>query len=125
LIPTSWGELLDKISILEIKLSKLTNQQSLKNVHHEYAQLKELCIDLPKNDAYLVRLISELSKVNQALWDTEDKIRKKEGNKLFDEEFIALARSVYCQNDKRAAIKRELNSYLKSELVEEKSYSDY
>ncbi len=80
---------------------------------------------LPEPDENIARIVAELSHVNLALWDVEDKLREKEKYKIFDDEFIKLARSVYLQNDRRAAIKREINEYLKSELVEEKSYSEY
>lgn len=125
LIPTSWGELLDKITILEIKASKIKNKAALKNIQSELDLLNTIKHDLPLRDQTLIPLLKELSNVNHILWDIEDRIREKEQQLEFDADFILLARSVYKENDKRAKLKRQINDYLGSELVEEKSYSEY
>ena len=125
LIPISWGELFDKLTILQIKLDNLQNQNALENVKIEYNQL---CIIYDNNfleDENAKRLLADLKQINEKLWDIEDKIRDKERNKAFDEEFIELARSVYITNDDRSRIKRNVNNTFGSELIEEKSYSDY
>lgn len=122
-VPVSWGELLDKITILEIKCSKLTDVALYKNAAYELALLiEEVPIVMMQK---LSHLKAELSLVNNKLWEIEDKIRLKEKSKLFDTEFISLARSVYITNDNRSAIKREINSILRSEIFEVKSYSNY
>lgn len=124
-IKISYGELLDKISILEIKKTKLTNSDYIKNVTFE---LKLLTDALNKSNIHshdMDQLFDELKKVNTQLWEIEDKIREKEKYSLFDDEFIELARSVYKTNDKRSKIKKEININLKSEVFEIKSYQDY
>ncbi len=121
LVPTSWGELIDKITILQIKEKNIQDQEKLKNVKNE---LKQLDTIIKKNKKIIAinLIIVRLKEVNQKLWKIEDKIRKKEILKEFDEEFIKLARSVYKTNDQRAALKKEINLILNSDLVEEKSY---
>jgi len=122
-IEISIGELVDKVSILEIKLEKFKDEAKKANVRKEYNLLKKdmetLGIDTQNAD-YL-----DLKKVNLSLWDIEDKIRVKEREQAFDEEFIRLARSVYFENDNRAAIKKRINLAHGSNLVEEKEYVDY
>ena len=120
--PISLGEVVDKITILEIKSSKLTGKAQA-NTNKELAALKECLasIDAPISD----QAMDALRAVNRSLWETEDRIREKERNKDFGEEFIELARSVYKQNDKRAALKKSINTEHGSALVEEKSYKDY
>lgn len=125
-VEISTGELLDKISILEIKLLNIKDEKKIKNVYKELAILNPYFQDLL--DEYgldLKNLYIKLSNINKGLWDIEDAIREKEAFEEFDEEFVELARSVYITNDKRAAVKKEINLLTKSELVEEKSYSDY
>jgi hypothetical protein len=122
LAPISLGELIDKITILEIKQMHMTGIK-LKNVDKELKLLKELLQD--KNIEIDNNLISNLKEVNKNLWEIEDNIRTKERNQKFDKEFIKLARSVYKENDKRASIKKEINKKYNSELVEEKSYNNY
>ena len=119
LIPISLGELIDKISILKIKLSKMSGEQLI-NVNRELQALEAILGDL--NLKIDPMLPSRLTKVNLLLWGIEDKLRLKERYKVFDEEFIYLARSVYKQNDERASIKREINLLYNSQLVEEKLY---
>ena len=119
----SWGELVDKITILEIKSERLTAPAALQNVRHELESLRELAshCDAPQ----LSELSSALRAANSKLWDIENAIRDKERRKQFDQEFIELARSVYFTNDDRGRIKREINALLKSKVVEEKQYTVY
>jgi transcriptional regulator of nitric oxide reductase len=123
-VPVSWGELVDKIAILEIKQERLTDPAALANVRRELASLRRWEAETVANGR-LGELKTSLAQVNRALWDVEDAIRSKEARAEFDDEFIALARSVYRQNDRRAALKREINLALASELIEEKSYPAY
>lgn len=122
LAPVSLGELIDKITILEIKQTHMTGTK-LKNVDKELKLLKNILQD--KNLEINIDLINNLKEVNNNLWEIEDNIRIKESNQKFDKEFIQLARSVYKENDKRAFIKKEINQKYNSELVEEKSYNNY
>ena len=122
LTPGSLGELIDKITILEIKQIHMTGTK-LKNVDKELKLLKNILQDT--NLKINIDLINNLKGVNNNLWVIEDKIRIKESNQEFDREFIQLARSVYKENDKRASIKKEINQKYNSELVEEKSYNNY
>ena len=122
LAPISIGELIDKITILEIKQIYMTGTK-LKNINKEMKLLKNILQD--KNLEINIDLIKNLKKINKKLWEIEDNIRIKESNQEFDEEFIKLARSVYIENDKRASIKKEINQKYNSDLVEEKSYKNY
>ena len=122
LAPISIGELIDKITILEIKQIYMTGIK-LKNINKEMKLLKNILQD--KNLEINIDLIKNLKKVNKKLWEIEDNIRIKESKQEFDEEFIKLARSVYIENDKRASIKKEINQKYNSDLVEEKSYKNY
>ena len=122
LAPVSLGELIDKITILEIKQIHM-NGVKLKNVKKEIKLLKKILQD--KNLQIDIDLINNLKEVNNKLWEIEDNIRIKESTQKFDNEFIQLARSVYKENDKRASIKKEINQIYNSELVEEKSYNNY
>ena len=124
-IPISWGELFDKITILQIKNENLTSQDALKNVEWELKQLQTTLIINFSQDVEVKQLETELRKINKKLWDIEDRIRDKERTSSFDDEFIQLARSVYITNDERSRIKKRINETFGSELVEEKSYSDY
>ena len=124
-VPISWGELFDKITILQIKLENLTSKKALKNVEQELKKLQSISTqDCPKT-METTQLEGELRQINQQLWDIEDKIRDKERANSFDDEFIQLARSVYITNDKRSRVKRIINDILGSKLVEEKSYAEY
>ena len=125
LIPISWGELFDKKTILQIKLKNLESKSALKNVKTEYAQLSDIFNTNFSKNKNAKKLMSDLKKINQKLWQIEDLIREKEKNKNFDKDFIELARSVYFTNDNRSRIKRKINEVFGSELIEEKSYSDY
>ena len=122
LAPISIGELIDKITILEIKQIYMTGIK-LKNINKELKLLKNILQD--KNLEINIDLIKNLKKINKTLWEIEDNIRIKESKQEFDEEFIKLARSVYIENDKRASIKKEINQRYNSDLVEEKSYKNY
>ena len=116
------GEILDKLSILEIKLDNVKDESKLENIGREHTDLSFVASHIPASP---LELYNDLKSVNQELWDIEDRIRVKERNKEFDQEFIALARSVYQTNDKRAEIKKEINLHTGSNLVEEKSYENY
>ena len=124
-IDISVGELLDKITILQIKTERIADVSKLKNVRKELHVLQEQWRSSSFVENDLDGDTSALKKVNEKLWDIEDQIRDKESQQQFDEEFIELARAVYFTNDKRAEIKHVINSKTGSELIEEKSYSDY
>ena len=124
-IPISWGELVDKITILEIKTDRIQDVNKLENISKELQALR-LILDQDCLEPELIgQLKAELRAVNEKLWKIEDDIRKCEKEKDFSQRFIDLARAVYINNDQRAALKREINTTLKSELFEEKSYEDY
>ena len=121
-IPVSWGELLDKITILQIKQDRIDDAARRANVTTELEALSAIAgIAMEQAGA----LLAGLKAVNEDLWEIEDRIRDKERAKSFDAEFIALARAVYVTNDRRADLKRQMNSLLGSALVEEKSYKPY
>lgn len=125
LTPVSPGEVLDKITILEIKAERITDPEKLKNVRYELSILAEVkASHIPQSDE-LDEHFGKLKKTNQALWDIEDDIRICEKNNDFGESFVSLARSVYMTNDVRAAIKKDINQLLGSHIVEEKSYEEY
>ena len=125
-IEVSNGELLDKISILELKLLKIEDKEKLINVQKEFDELNPLCQKLFEQfDGQLQNHYLELASINGLLWDIEDWIRDCEREKRFDEEFIQLARSVYVTNDQRSEVKKLINKTTGSDLVEEKSYKDY
>jgi hypothetical protein len=124
-VPISWGELIDKMTILEIKAVRLKSPAALANANKELKLLAAKADATLHSSGEVPALKDRLSKINAALWDIEDKIREKEARQEFDAEFIELARSVYKQNDERAAIKRQINTLLSSDLIEEKSYSSY
>ena len=123
--PVSPGEVLDKITILEIKAKNISNPEKLNNVNLELNILQKTWDEHVDKSDEINDLKQQLKIVNQDLWDIEDNIRIKESKREFDEEFIQIARSVYVENDKRAAVKKAVNVLLGSELVEEKSYEDY
>lgn len=125
LVPVSWGELLDKITILEIKSERMTDPAKLANVGRERAALEAVVATAGSLPEAARPLIDGLRTVNEALWDIEDHIRDCERQKDFGPRFVELARGVYHSNDRRAALKRDLNALLGSELVEEKSYQAY
>lgn len=123
--PMSVGELLDKITILEIKAIKITDANKLKNINYELELLTKTWAETELSSGKTDELKEALKQVNLKLWRIEDDIRIYEKNKSFGDEFIQLARSVYYQNDDRAAIKKEINLITGSDLVEEKSYESY
>jgi hypothetical protein len=125
-IEVSNGELLDKISILELKLLKIEDKEKLINIQKEFDELNPLCQKLFKQfDGQLQNHYLELASINGLLWDIEDWIREAEARKDFGPEFIQLARSVYTTNDRRSEMKKLINITTGSKLVEEKSYEDY
>ena len=125
LIEVGPGELIDKITILVIKSERMSDEGKLKNVRHELDVLtKARKANIP-DSAELTRLEAELKAVNEALWVIEDDIRQCEADKDFGQTFIDLARSVYKQNDKRAALKKEINLLTGSSIIEEKSYTEF
>lgn len=124
-IPVSWGELFDKLTILEIKSERMTDAPRVKNVRKELAALTRLVDRLENPPRRLKALRTALRGINAELWRIEDDIRSKEDQRAFDDEFVALARAVYRTNDERARIKREINLLLASELIEEKQYARY
>lgn len=124
-IELSVGELLDKLTILQIKSERISVQAKLENINKELQVLTALWEASAYSQSDLKGNIQALKEVNEALWDIEDKIRDKERGQSFDQEFIELARSVYFTNDKRAEIKKVINTKTGSELVEEKSYKKY
>lgn len=123
--PVSYGELIDKITILRIKLQEIKDEAKLANVRNELELLEATWSNDKASEVDIADETRRLLEVNQRLWKIEDDIRMKERAQAFDQEFIKLARSVYIENDERAAIKREINMKLGSTLVEEKSYQDY
>ena len=124
-VPISPGELIDKITILEIKKEFIEDINKLKNINHEYDLLMNIFNnDISKTDG-IEKLKKQLKDINLALWKIEDDIRDCERAKNFNENFVELARSEYFTNDKRSKIKLEINLLLNSSLVEEKSYKDY
>jgi Skp family chaperone for outer membrane proteins len=125
LVPISPGELLDKITILRIKSERMTDAQKLTNVRAELDALDATWKSSGAATAAVAADEAALQKVNEQLWDIEDRIRELEREQRFDAEFVELARAVYITNDERAAIKKRINSALGSRLVEEKSYKEY
>jgi uncharacterized protein YukE len=124
-VPVSPGEVLDKITILEIKSERMSDPEKVANVRVELALLQETWSGAVSGDDVIRDLHAQLKEINEALWEIEDDIRDKERVKEFDDRFIELARSVYFTNDRRSTVKKELNLHLGSEIVEEKSYQDY
>ena len=121
-VPVSLGELIDKITILEIKKKHMKGKQQ-QNVEKELESLK--LVLKSKNLDININLVDKLKTINNNLWEIEDQIRLKENKQEFNQDFIELARSVYKQNDQRSYIKREINKQYNSDLIEEKSYKNY
>lgn len=124
-VPVSFGEVLDKITILEIKAERITDPAKLVNVHNELRALTQAWEASVAEAARVDAARQELKVVNEELWQIEDEIRECERAADFGQRFIDLARAVYVTNDRRAAIKKRINLALGSAFVEEKSYSDY
>ena len=125
LVEVAPGELIDKITILEIKLQNIKDEAKLANVRREYEILMDTFRAHIEETDDLRALIDELRVANQRIWDIEDDIRSLERANDFGDEFVAVARSVYRSNDRRAATKRKINELLNSVIIEEKSYADY
>jgi len=127
-IEVSNGEILDKYTILEIKLSKIKDAKKVANIQHEYntltSDVKNMYADV-KDQSHLKKLQNDLLEVNKKLWKIEDDIRECERANDFGQTFIDLARAVYYVNDDRSDVKKEINIFTGSDLVEEKSYEDY
>jgi hypothetical protein len=121
-IEVSNGEIIDKLTILQIKLERIDDEAKLRNLRKEYDELVKVTASILSTDDQLYKALYD---VNCKLWDIEDHIRDMERNKRFDEGFISTARSVYFNNDRRAEIKREINIKTSSGLIEEKSYEKY
>ncbi len=124
-IPISPGELLDKITILQIKSERIADPAKVANVRTELEMLDKLWRQAVDQDDEIAALTAELKSINEALWEIEDDIRDEERNRRFGERFIELARTVYVTNDERANAKKKVNLHLNSSIVEEKSYQDY
>ncbi len=124
-VPISIGELIDKLTILEIKSERIADKQKLINIRTELGLLREIWNSQAQASMSVSELRAGLKSVNEVLWDIEDQIRVKEAQQEFDGKFIELARAVYINNDQRAALKRKINLALGSEVIEEKSYADY
>ena len=125
LVPVSFGELLDKIAILQIKSERMTDAAKLANVRNELTALETTWAAHPASRQDIAALRADLKAVNERLWVIEDGIRLQEKAQAFDAEFIRLARAVYFENDIRARVKKDINLALGSAYVEEKSYQDY
>ena len=125
LVPVSFGELLDKIAILQIKSERMTDAAKLANVRNELTALETTWATHPASRQDIAALRADLKAVNERLWVIEDDIRLQEKAQAFDAEFIRLARAVYFENDIRARVKKDINLALGSAYVEEKSYQDY
>ncbi len=119
------AELIDKITILEIKLERIIDQEKLTNIRTEYAVLHSIYLAHVPQSPELEKLKSELIEKNKRLWDLEDAVRAKESNKIFDAEFVRIARDIYLSNDERGLIKRDINALVGSHIIEEKSYGEY
>lgn len=122
LVPVSPGELVDKITILRLKSERISDPAKLANVRRELELLTDVAERAIPQDERLTALTGELYETNSDLWDIEDDIRRCEAKKHFGEGFVALARSVYLTNDRRAELKKEINLLLGSNIIEEKSY---
>ncbi|WP_368414998.1 hypothetical protein [Falsiroseomonas sp.] len=124
-IPASAGEVIDKLTILEIKLARIADEAKRANVATEHAALLAAWRQAVPDETAIAEAIAGLRKVNEELWDIEDEIREQERRSDFGADFVRLARAVYFTNDRRAALKKEINLKLGSALVEEKSYAAY
>ena len=125
-VEISNGELLDKLSILELKQTNISDKKKLSNVKIEFEELNPLALKIFKdNPSFISELYLKLSQINAKLWKIEDDIRQCERDKSFDSKFVQLARDVYFTNDIRSELKKEINILTKSGLIEEKSYEEY
>jgi len=119
------GELIDKMTILQIKSDRITDEEKLVNIRHELGVLTKTRDEQMQDSEELAKLSAELKQINEAIWEIEDDIRECESRKDFGEAFIELARGVYHTNDMRAAVKKQINLLMGSDIIEEKSYTDY
>jgi hypothetical protein len=124
-VPVSVGELIDKITILEIKSERIKDPSKLVNVRRELELLLQTWSESPLSEHDVSGLRADLRQVNETLWEIEDFIRVKEAEQSFDEQFVEFARAVYVNNDRRASLKRALNELTGSSLIEEKDYPNY
>jgi hypothetical protein len=124
-VPISPGELIDKITILEIKSERMTDAKKVANVRHELSLLQATWQVSPNSKIDIREEWAALKEINGRLWVIEDEIRDKERDRHFDARFVELARAVYFTNDERAAVKRKINDKLGSKIIEEKSYAEY
>ena len=124
-LPVAWGEVFDKLTILQIKTDKLKDAAKLAHVNQERQAIEAVVGDMARFPVGLPALVRALKDINTQLWDVEDAKRDCERRQCFDDRFVQLARQVYFGNDQRAAIKRQINALLGSALVEEKSYQAY
>lgn len=124
-IPVSVGELIDKITILEIKSERITDRSKLSNIQKELALLRKAWADCELSRLDVGALTRRLKSVNETLWEIEDGIRIKEAEQSFDSRFVELARSVYRHNDRRSSLKRQINEVTGSDVLEEKDYPGY
>lgn len=125
LLPVSWGEVFDKLTILKIKSKKIDDDVKLVNINKELREIEVVVSLIGGMPEDLNGLVNELQNINECLWDVEDGKRGHERRKVFDQDFIDLARQVYIKNDERAKIKKKINEFLGSGIVEEKSYASY
>lgn len=125
MVPISWGELLDKLTILEIKVERFAGDAALANVRKEHDRLAEIVDALEAAPAALADLRAALKAANRQLWELEDGVRRAEAEGSFDDSFVAQARAIYQTNDRRARIKRQISVLLGSDLIEEKQYTAY
>ncbi len=125
LVPVAPGELIDKLTILRLKSERIEDEAKLRNVRHEQKVLMDVVEAQVAVDAPLQTLWDQLYAINAKLWEIEDDIRICERNSDFGDTFIRLARAVYVTNDKRAAVKKEINLHLGSAIIEEKSYEEH
>ena len=124
-VEASFGEFLDKITILEIKAERISDAAKLENINRELILLRNSWTAHPASKTDISDEMARLKAINEKLWEIEDDIRDEERNRRFGERFIELARAVYVTNDERANAKKKVNLHLKSNIVEEKSYQDY
>ena len=124
-VPVSPGEFLDKLTILELKAERITDPAKLANVRRELELMRATWAASPLAARDVTALVDGLRATNAVLWDVEDRLRACEAERRFDAAFVELARTVYRTNDRRAAVKRQLNLALGSDLLEEKSYTPY
>ncbi len=124
-IEVSWGELIDKVTILQIKLEEISDPTKRANIQRELEALTPAHTEAQARDPRIPELTAQLKALNKVIWDNEDRLRDLEREKRYEADFVACARTAYRTNDQRCAVKRTLNELLQSELMEEKSYAKY